>query len=299
MGFIPLIFFKNSARTIESTIKYFLIQAIGSALIIFSLTAQSNLLSQVNLINLVNPILLTAIILKAGAAPFHWWVPQVAKTSSWVPLSILLTWQKLAPLSLILNPQIILITFFIFLSAILGALGGLIQSHFKTIIAFSSISHLAWILINTLINFFIFLIYFTIYSFITILLIIILSAQKINLISSNIHTNINLTRKLSIIITIFSLGGLPPFPGFFIKILSIKTIWLRHTPILFLIPFLILSSACSLYFYSRINFFLFSMAPTLPKPNRKISKIDTSYFIVLIFTLACLSFPTLNLLIVV
>jgi len=65
LSFIPLISSKSNQYSSEAALKYFLIQALGSSIIIIS---ASFLISS-------NEIAITlftvALLLKAGAAPFH------------------------------------------------------------------------------------------------------------------------------------------------------------------------------------------------------------------------------------
>ncbi|KAG7168731.1 Cytochrome c oxidase subunit 1-like 14, partial [Homarus americanus] len=76
LSFIPLIITKNNQYSSESALKYFLIQALGSAIIIFS--ASIILISPS-----VAPLCLAlALLLKLGAAPFHFWFPQSLISSS-------------------------------------------------------------------------------------------------------------------------------------------------------------------------------------------------------------------------
>jgi len=87
------------------------------------------------------------LLLKRGAAPFHFWFPNVIEGLSWINSLILITWQKIAPLiltSYIIINKIILIS--VILSIIIGSLGGLNQTSLRKLMAFSSINHLGWIL---------------------------------------------------------------------------------------------------------------------------------------------------------
>jgi NADH-ubiquinone oxidoreductase chain 2 len=88
------------------------------------------------------------LLLKVGAAPFHFWFPGVAEGLSWDNLVVLITWQKAAPFILI-NYTVgtsFLITTSIILSSLVGAVGGFNQVSLRKIIAFSSINHIAWML---------------------------------------------------------------------------------------------------------------------------------------------------------
>jgi len=145
ISFIPLLIINPSPSSTESSVKYFLIQAIRSALLLFSflLINVSPLSSPIS-----NLIIILSLSVKLGLAPFHQWVPNVASSLSWPNLLLLLTWQKLAPLALLVQYLNSLNTKFIILiaalSALLGGLGGLNQTQIRSILAFSSIGHIGW-----------------------------------------------------------------------------------------------------------------------------------------------------------
>lgn len=64
MSFIPLIYIKANRYSSEAALKYFLIQALGSAFIILGAVVGVVAVEFVSLIRL-------ALLLKLGAAPFH------------------------------------------------------------------------------------------------------------------------------------------------------------------------------------------------------------------------------------
>jgi NADH-ubiquinone oxidoreductase chain 2 len=65
LSFIPLISSKNNQYSSEAALKYFLIQALGSSIIIIS---ASFIMSSSEL---ATTLFTVALLLKAGAAPFH------------------------------------------------------------------------------------------------------------------------------------------------------------------------------------------------------------------------------------
>lgn len=119
---------------------------------------------------------------------------------------------------------------------------------FKKILILSSISHLGWILriIFYKINFWIS------YLFIYALIInsLVKTCQIFNIYSINkiIIIKISYKIKLHLVRNIISLGGIPPFIGFFIKTFSIL-ILMKYTIIFIFI--LIISSLINLFIYIR------------------------------------------------
>jgi NADH-ubiquinone oxidoreductase chain 2 len=259
--FAPLLINKITNQSVEAAIKYFLIQAIASTILIFS-TLLTHYLFSINLNQDLYGVITLALTAKAGLAPLHYWFPQVIELTNWFQSILIITWQKIAPLVLLSYSFNNFVYIIIISSALVGSLGGINQMFIKKIITYSSIAHSAWILTILQVNEFIWLFYFVGYSFISILIIIIcldlsvISIKKL-FISSNSYFN-----KLIISINFLSLAGIPPFLGFFIKIRALIIILNNKYRILILIT-LITSSFISFYFYLRIIYSsLFLMTKT-------------------------------------
>nr|YP_009002563.2 NADH dehydrogenase subunit 2 [Cherax cairnsensis] len=250
MSFIPLISSKKNQLPTEASLKYFLIQALGSAIIILSSTL-TLLYPQLALL-----LVSLALLLKLGAAPFHSWFPQVMEGLSWLQAIILMTIQKLAPMFLISYLSMSFYTHTpIFLAAVfsatVGALGGINQTSLRKILSYSSINHMSWMLIAMLINETSWMIYFFLYALITSsVALYFLSIQSyffFHLINSNTTP---LTKMISIL-SLFSLGGMPPFSGFIPKWIMIQE--MISAGFFFALLILLLSSLVTLYFYIRLS----------------------------------------------
>jgi len=256
LSFIPLSIKSNNLFSSEASLKYFLTQALASrtllfSIILFSFTIEWN--SYLNL-NIINLIFASSLIIKRGVAPFHFWFPNVIEGLNWINNFILITWQKIAPiilLSFCLNTTFFSLT--IIFSIFVGAMGGLNQTSLRKLIAFSSINHLGWILRNIINNENIWKIYFIFYFFLTISIIFILNNFKIFNLNQIFTLSIkNKTQKLIISIPLLSLGGLPPFLGFFPKWITIENIIFEN---FFWLIFLIVNfTLITLYFYIRISY---------------------------------------------
>uniref|UniRef100_UPI0030E23CFD NADH dehydrogenase subunit 2 n=1 Tax=Austruca sindensis TaxID=1316774 RepID=UPI0030E23CFD len=250
MSFIPIISLKMNSHFSEAALKYFLIQAMGSALLISS----SFLFLSLMLTSLF--LIMFSLLLKMGSAPFHFWFPQVMEGLLWPQVFLLSTIQKLAPLTLIsylmvsepLNKLIIISAIF---SAIIGALGGLNLMYLRKIIAFSSINHLSWMLVAVSMSDTFWLFYFSVYSLILLSITSMFYKLQTFTLSSLIKSDQNSYYfPLIMSFNFLSLSGLPPFTGFVPKWMLIQ-IMLNQK--LFLPLFFLLSSALvTLYFYLRM-----------------------------------------------
>ena len=254
---IPLIKDKIKS-TSEAIIKYFIIQAIASSILLFSILI-FQLIKRERIRNLTYILLNLALLIKIGAAPLHFWYPEILRGLSWENNFIILTWQKIAPIILILNTSfsILLISLFIIFSSLLGSLQGFNQICLRKILAYSSINHIGWMLSSFLTSHTIWLSYFLIYSLININIIIIF--QKINIFYINQINKIfcfNLKLKFIYILNFLSLGGLPPFLGFIPKWLIINFLIINNFYALSII--LIIFTLLALFIYFRITFSTFS-----------------------------------------
>lgn len=194
------------------------------------------------------------MILKRGAAPFHFWFPSVIEGLRWYPNLLLITWQKIAPLIVLSYViRLNLIIFIIVFSIIFGRLGGLNQTSLRKLLAFSSINHLGWIIAGIMNNESIWLLYFGFYTFLNFSIVILFDNFKI----FNINQTFNIfqTNKfinISIFIILISLGGLPPFLGFLPKWFIIELLIVNS--IIFIVILIVTITLITLYFYMRIAY---------------------------------------------
>nr|YP_009045964.1 NADH dehydrogenase subunit 2 [Thenus orientalis]CDR98460.1 NADH dehydrogenase subunit 2 [Thenus orientalis] len=270
MSFIPLISTKMNQFSSEASLKYFLVQALGSALII--LAAPLTMIYNNSLL-----ILLVALLLKLGAAPFHFWFPPIMEGLSWIQCIILMTIQKIAPLflisHLILHPQISnLIIFAALLSSIFGALGGLNQTSLRKILAFSSINHLSWMLMAITMGDYVWVSYFSFYSVISTSIALYFYSKQFyyfpHLFSKGASHNFS---GLITSLGLLSLGGLPPFSGFLPKWIMMEMLTAKSLFIPVLV--LILSTLVTLYYYLRVSMTFLILETT----NRKLLAYSPSY----------------------
>nr|AEW48058.1 NADH dehydrogenase subunit 2 [Stegana hirsutina] len=260
LSFIPLMSDNNNLMSSESSLKYFLTQALASTVLLFSILMmmiKNNINYEVIHTSYISVIILSSLLLKSGAAPFHFWFPNIMEGLSWNNCLLLMTWQKIAPLMLISYMNIQLMLFFsIILSAIIGSLGGLNQSSLRKLMAFSSINHLSWMLMALNYNELIWLIYFLIYSFLSFTLIFLFNNSKIYYFSQMFSLFFNSKiMKFILFMNFLSLGGLPPFLGFLPKWIVTQQLIFNNQ--YFMIMILMMSTLITLFFYLRICYSAF------------------------------------------
>jgi NADH-quinone oxidoreductase subunit N len=331
---------RKSPLSIEAALKYFILGSIASSFILFGISIIYGVFGTLNfgniflilsniyyvdninlIIGFINGVLfiLTGIFFKMGAAPFHFWLPDVYEGSpnnitaffaivpkiAFVGLLIRFVFDIFADVSYFFE-----IIFYVLavLSMLIGSLSALQQKKIKRLLAYSSISHIGFILIGFTSNMFDSIPYILLY-------IIIYIIMSINLWTSYLSLNINhkpykyLTdlsniftfNKLYafiIILNIFSMSGIPPLAGFFSKLfLFISAIKAQYFGLVF---FSILISILSSFYYLRVIKIIFFEKVSkklfinqIPKLNSIILLINTQ-FILLFFLYPNLILINLN-----
>nr|BEI62438.1 NADH dehydrogenase subunit 2 [Ixodes fujitai] len=243
--FIPIMNSKNFLSS-NSMLNYYVIQSLSSSVFLFSSIMSSIFSSQV-----FNLMMMITMLIKLGAAPFHSWFPQISEGLNFFPFFILSSLQKVIPLHIITMINNYMLIPFIIMSSMVGSFGGLNQTSFKKILAFSSISHLSWILSLILINQNFWVMYLMIYILILMKIISLLKKNNSLFIMNSNSMKMTMFSKIMLFSFFLSLGGLPPFLGFLTKWLAIIYIS-KNLPIIIFV--LIMSSLINLFFYMRSLF---------------------------------------------
>nr|ULR86948.1 NADH dehydrogenase subunit 2 [Macquartia sp. 4 HNL-2022a] len=258
LAFIPLMS-DNKLMSTESSLKYFLVQALASSIFLFAIILFLMNIGMMNYNSMLKMMMFSSLIMKSGSAPFHFWFPNVMEGLSWMNALILMTWQKIAPLMLISYMMLdFLMVISIILSTLIGALGGFNQTSLRKLMAYSSINHLGWMLMAMFNSNLLWMTYFIIYMFLSFSMIFMFDIMKIS------HINqlfmmffFSKSMKFFLFFNLLSLGGLPPFLGFFPKWMVIQSLSMNNQ--LFLLTFMILMSLVTLYFYTRLCYSAFML----------------------------------------
>ncbi|HEY6143413.1 MAG TPA: NADH-quinone oxidoreductase subunit N [Flavobacterium sp.] len=277
---------RTSAFSVEAALKYFILGALSSALLVFGislvygLTGTTNLKFHVilNLFN-TNSTLFTIIqfsflcvsfglLFKLGCVPFHIWLPDVYEGAPTSVTAIFSMLPKIAIFSVFIRLLIatkfviwvFYLTTFAFLSIFIGSFHALAQTKTKRLLAFSGISHVGYALLGlacgTLEGFsgglFYILIYITTAGFLWGLsLCVDLSRGRTLYLTDFIQwVKTNPSLGFIAVLVIFSLAGIPPFAGFFAKF----NIFLACIEVSLYLPVMIglLSSAIGIMYYLRL-----------------------------------------------
>nr|UZZ43909.1 NADH dehydrogenase subunit 2 [Ecnomus sp. XG-2021] len=246
--FIPIIYMYNKFNS-ESSIKYFLIQVISSMFILLTINYWT-----MNKQYFMNIIINISLISKLGSVPLHMWMIQIIESMNWIQFLLMSTWQKLAPMILMFNFfNNILMKIFILLNGMVSAISGMNQMSMKKLFGFSSINHLSWLMLTSMISEQMMMMYFSVY---------LLTMTMISYLLFNFNTwmsnmMMNKKKKISLItisMIFLSMGGMPPFIGFIPKWITIQMLMIKNY--YFMMMMMLLFSTMNLYYYFRLSYLI-------------------------------------------
>nr|YP_009003986.1 NADH dehydrogenase subunit 2 [Sus cebifrons]AHJ40610.1 NADH dehydrogenase subunit 2 [Sus cebifrons]AIL54362.1 NADH dehydrogenase subunit 2 [Sus scrofa domesticus] len=261
LAMIPVLMKNFNPRAMEAATKYFLTQATASMMLMMAIIINLLYSGQWTITKMFNPVAMTmmtmALAMKLGLSPFHFWVPEVTQGISLQAGLLLLTWQKLAPLSVLcqisqsINPSLMLTM--AMLSILIGGWGGLNQTQLRKIMAYSSIAHMGWMTAvlpyNTTMTILNLLIYIT--MTLAMFMLLIHSSATTTLSLSHTWNKMPIITSL-MMVTLLSMGGLPPLSGFMPKWMIIQEMTKNESIIM---PTLMAMTALlNLYFYMRLAY---------------------------------------------
>lgn len=226
-----------------SAVKYFLVQALGSLIFFLSM-----LLIEIRGDFLILMLLSGALLLKLAMAPFQFWLLNLLPDIDWVRFFILRTFQKFLPLYifiLTLSDVRVRVTI---LGIIFAIWGGCAASTLKSVIVYSSILGLSWIISRqdySLALFFL-RVYMLSFYFLRELFWQISSQRN----SEVGRWELKRVRRVCVFIAFLRIRGIPPFLGFFPKILIIVTSWTWRG--LFAMVALLVGRGTYIFIYMRI-----------------------------------------------
>uniref|UniRef100_UPI0030FE32BC NADH dehydrogenase subunit 2 n=1 Tax=Ampittia trimacula TaxID=2573047 RepID=UPI0030FE32BC len=251
LSFIPLIINSNNMMSSEASLKYFLTQTIASINFLFSILMKLILVKNFEMNFFLSMLINSSMLMKMGSAPFHFWFPNIIEGMSWLNCFILMTWQKITPMILLsyyMNKNFLMLIMMI--NTIIGAIGGINQISLRKLMAFSSINNLGWMLSSIMISETLWILYFSMYSFFISIMCFFFFMVNIYFINQLFIFNLNFLLKFLILINFLSLGGLPPFLGFFPKWIIINFMLNKK---FYMISFIfMMMSLITLFFYIRI-----------------------------------------------
>nr|YP_009643454.1 NADH dehydrogenase subunit 2 [Euscopus rufipes]APO08884.1 NADH dehydrogenase subunit 2 [Euscopus rufipes] len=278
MSFIPFIKSKNNKKNSQGIMIYFLTQSISSIIMLFSIIS-NKFIFYMQYEEISTTMLMISLMIKLASAPFHMWLPEMMTNLKWMNCFFLMTWQKMAPLTLLSSNNNNLIFSFISLSTIIGAIGGLNNTSLRKILAYSSINHLSWMMMLLKMSK-IWYMYMFLYSTILLMILLLFNMKNIYFINQITIYKLTMTEKLTISSLMMSLGGMPPFLGFVPKFMVIQNMINAKTWLIMLL--MVMMSLITLFYYMRMMYPMIMIFNTKPKWTKNYFKSKTTMSILMI-----------------
>nr|UFR83218.1 NADH dehydrogenase subunit 2 [Chionomys gud] len=259
LALIPLMMNNSNPRSTEASTKYFLTQATASMILLFSIIMNFKQLGlwtfQPETDSTIMMMTFISLAIKLGLAPFHSWLPEVTQGIKLNMGLILLTWQKVAPLSILfqfyelINPNLLILS--AITSVLIGAWNGLNQTQTRKILAYSSIAHMGWMISILPYNPSLTTLNLMIYIIMTLPMFLIFNNHSFTSITSMSLMWNKMPMALPMIsLILLSTGGLPPLTGFLPK-WAIITELLKNNN-LHLATLMAMTALINLFFYTRL-----------------------------------------------
>jgi NADH-quinone oxidoreductase subunit N len=288
---------RGDMKSNEASLKYFLLGAFATGFLLYGMTMIYGGTGSTNLMEIAasitssngdtNPLMILGVVLlvigfgfKIASVPFHMWAPDVYQGAPSPVTAFMAVGPKAAALAALLRvfsealPELsgsweTLLIIIAVLTMFFGNLGAIVQTNIKRLLAYSSISHVGYLLIAVIVKGSMggasLLFYMLTYTFMIfgVFGIIILVGKKGNE-NLEIEDYSGLGFKhpmlaLSLTILLLSLGGLPPFAGFIAKFYIFSAA--INEGLVTLVIIAVLNSAISFYYYLKVIVFMYMKEP--------------------------------------
>jgi len=298
----------NSFST-EAGIKYFLFGAFSSSLLLFGISLLYGLYGTLDIVNIYFIVfnyfnytdlllfslffIFIGILFKLGAAPFHWWLPDVYEGAMSIVTLFFSIFPKITLIFFFIKISYFIylfnFNFFFFLigifSIIFGFINAMFQFKIKRFLAYSSIFTLGFLILiliqGNIDSFFVIIFYLLCYSITLMSFFFLLLQVRLHVFKEFYYLyELSYILKSNVIICIFfvilffSFAGIPPLIGFFSKFYLF--LFLINNYNFFIVFIVLIFSIISSFYYIRvIRILLFNNL----KIYNKFYIIDLSYFI--------------------
>jgi len=294
---------RDKARCVEAAMKYFVIGALASGMLLYGLSMIFGATKSLDMITIAQTIAATpasqhlilifglvfviaGLAFKVGAAPFHMWIPDVYDGAPTSVTLFISTAPKIAGFAMIIRLlvdtlpglhvqwQEVLIVISI-LSMGIGNFAAIVQTNIKRLLAYSSIAHMGYMLLGILCatqrGYAAAMFYTITYAIMTLGsfgMLILMSKAGVE--AENIRDlaglgNRNPWLAFLMMLMMFSLAGVPPLVGFIAKVGVLEALIMSH--LVWLAVLAVLFAIVGAYYYIRvIKVMFFERIEKIPEP---------------------------------
>jgi NADH-quinone oxidoreductase subunit N len=285
-------------KSTEAGIKFFLLSAMSTAMLLYGMALLYGATGATTLVDISHVItgaptpaaLLSITMLVAGlgfkiaAAPFQLWTPDVYQGAATPATAFFSVGSKAAGFAVLLRifhgalPGIspewsVLFGVLAFITITVGNLIAIVQTNIKRLMAYSSITHVGYMLIglaagaagSSAVMF-----YLVAYTFTNLGAFIVITIMANYAPDDEIPGYAGLAARSPVLavglsMALLSLAGIPPFVGFFAKLyLFLAAIQADSLGLQLLVLWAVIMSAVSLYYYGRVIHAMWMREPTVP-----------------------------------
>lgn len=312
-------FDRDNPRASESAMKYFVLGALASGMLLYGMSMLYGMTGSLDVSDIANSIsqqpkspvlimglvfLVAGIAFKFGAVPFQMWVPDVYQGSP-TPMTLLigsvpklaayamtvrLLVQGLHPLAMDWQDMLMLMAV---LSIIIGNFSAIVQTNLKRMLAYSTISHVGFILFgmmsanaNGFASSFFYISAYVLMSIAGFGIILLLSRQGFEAEEINDLKGLNQRHPwfaFLMLIIMFSMAGIPPTIGFYAKFTVLQAAW--QAGFTWQVVFAVLMATIGAFYYLNI---VRKMYFDAPEDHTPLSAPIDMRFILSVHTLALL-----------
>ncbi len=316
---------RDNLRSTESGIKYFVLSALSSGLLLYGCSLLYGFTGSTNFDLIADELtkentgavfamvfILVGLAFKVSAVPFHMWTPDVYEGAPTSITSYFAVVPKVAGLALLIKFMFIpfsnillewqtIIIFISIGSMILGAVAAMVQKNFKRLLAYSSIGHigyaLAGVATGVVSGYQSAIIYISIYVIMNIgAFSCLYLLKKDGQYKESISDLSGISKKhpilaISLLIILFSLAGIPPLGGFFAKFYVFVAVLEQEMYTLAIIG--LLTTVMSAFYYLKIIKTIYFDDSAITFDLTKNKKAQFSIFASCIFLVTFFLYPSI------
>ncbi len=278
---------RDNAKATEAAMKYFVLGALASGMLLYGMSMIYGMTGSLNVAEINNALMgdtkihavlilglvfiVSGLAFKFGAVPFQMWVPDVYEGSPTVVTMLISSVPKLAAFALLIRllvqglptlavdwQQMLMIM--AVLSIIIGNITAIAQTNLKRMLAYSTISHIGFVLYGLMsasMNGFIFAMFYVVsYVLMTLAgfgIILLLSRKGFEADKLDDLKGLNQRspwHAFLMLIVMFSMAGVPPTLGFYAKFTVLQAA--LAAGYLWLVVFAVLMAVIGAFYYLRV-----------------------------------------------
>jgi len=278
---------RDNAKATEAAMKYFVLGALASGMLLYGMSMVYGMTGSLNIVDINNALMneskihavlvlglvfiVAGLAFKLGAVPFQMWVPDVYEGSPTAVTLLISSVPKLAAFAFIIRmlvqalPTLVvdwqqMLVIMAVLSIVIGNITAIAQTNLKRMLAYSTISHVGFILYGLMsasMNGFVYAMFYVVsYVLMTLAgfgIILLLSRKGFEADQLDDLKGLNQRspwHAFLMLIVMFSMAGVPPTLGFYAKFSVLQAA--LEAGYLWLVVFAVLMAVIGAFYYLRI-----------------------------------------------